>query len=223
MKIPRIKDWPTKRNLPTFARPNVGTMPLEVLAKEIFDQYVLWWRGTASVREKKYLRNPAWNDERKAFFVDFIVWTRDQGMEPVTWLLWCFRVRNWRFPPKLTAGHLMNPKSKALASYKHQTMLSYDSTRLAKPFDPNVDISPTVEQTKARYLQQGMAMSCFAGMYDATFGYHPRSGPCQMCPMAQRCKAQLVKMMPFDIMALRTGKLSVPMARQKALEAARNV
>ena len=152
-------------------------------------------------------------------------WCRSQGIDSRRWLYYLFRKRHWLFAPALT--QLIPSKrnlKKALASYAEMTdtpafaATIYRETEAARreagaDFDPNRDLSPLAETRKRIYLGEGRPDKCMAQMLTETYGYHPKSVTCARCPATYQCALQLQGSVPFDIMALRRGEITLYQAQ----------
>lgn len=198
-----------------------------VLVDKLFEDYTLYRELTAFVwnlRENVGARNtrPKKTDEKLAVLAAMVVWCRGQGVEPRLWLFSLFSGRSWKYPPKLEGGHLCSKKmlekyanTRGLGFFRKRVMASRDDDITV---DPNVDIIPSVEGRKAGYQSSGQAVRCREETALTTLGYHPRSSTCLRCPEAHRCAVDLASRMPFDIIALREGRLSAADAERFARE-----
>jgi len=152
-------------------------------------------------------------------------WCRSQGIDSRRWLYHLFRKRRWLFAPVLTQlvpskRHLI----KALADYAAMTDTpGYEATiyreleaarrQAGTDFDPNRDVSPMAEARKRIYLGEGRPDKCMAQMTTEAYGYHPKSTTCARCPATAQCATQLMAAVPFDILALRRGEMTLQQAQ----------
>jgi hypothetical protein len=188
------------------------------LPERLMDDYNRYWFETLHIRKMRedgsHLRPMKATAERLQLFAEMVVWCRGQEIDPRIWLYVLFRSRAWRFAPKLTKGSLETTNAKihelyqnlgGLDAYRRQTT---ERSQGRSRFDPNRDVDPTVEQLKMRYLQAGAPMDCMTQMVERTLGYHPGSGVCVHCPAANECAQRLQDFADFDILALRSGRLT---------------
>lgn len=152
-------------------------------------------------------------------------WCRSKGIDSRRWLYYLFRKRHWLFAPQL---HQLIPSKrnlkKAVADFSTMgdtpvyAAVIYQETEAARrqagtDFDVNRDLTAMAEARKRIYLGEGRPDKCIAQMLTETYGYHPKSVVCARCPLWQQCAAHLQSMVPFDIMALRRGELSLQQAQ----------
>ena len=152
-------------------------------------------------------------------------WCRSQGIDARRWLYHLFRKRRWLYAPQLK--QLVPSKrnlEKALAAYAAMTdtpgfaaMISRETEaarcEAGTNFDPNRDLSPMAEARKRIYLGEGRPDKCVCQMTEETYGYHPKSVACARCPLTYQCATQLMASVPFDIMALRRGEMTLTQAQ----------
>lgn len=177
---------------------------------------------TASIQ--KVRANAGWarmhkeTPERLQLFEQTASWCRERQIDPRLWIYNLFRSRSWTFPPQLQANHLMSenliPKYERLG---YQVLDGYRERFTPKkkgpPFDPHVDISFTAEALKKLYQSQGDQARCLRETTDRTLGWHPKSSTCMTCPLAMQCRENLAKLVDFDIVGLREGRLTVEEAK----------
>lgn len=156
-------------------------------------------------------------------------WCSGRNINPRHWLYTLFQARQWVFSPRF--DHLTSPKH--LKRYK--TMITspmYDNRmrelraesdwKEGKAYDPNRDLSGTVEALKRKHLASGDAERCMAEI-NTTLGFHPKSTVCARCPLAQSCSVAIQQRVPFDIQALRRGEMTSDQARMVAYTRAGHV
>lgn len=194
-------------------------------AEVLFGDYLFYKAHTANYKrmraERPYLRQMKATSARLKLFESMAVWCSVRGLAAREWLCSLFVSRRWLYAPKLERAHLESEKHLRrfpdCADYRMLELRQRQAQPAGVGFDPNVDILPAVELLKQQFLKDGRAADCMAGMFSTTYGYHPRSGVCGRCPLAQSCAAQLCAGIPFDILALRRGELSSEAARTQAL------
>lgn len=149
--------------------------------------------------------------ERMKLMEDLVRWCRERQIEPRVWMFSLFKGRNWLYPPPMQRGHLMSEKfiprfqkMKGFGFFRRRQSAS----RKLDDYDPNRDINGTVEALKFRYASAHQQERCLSEMLSKTLGYHPESQVCQGCSKQKQCVVQLQSFLRFDIIALRTGKLS---------------
>lgn len=151
-------------------------------------------------------------------------WCGDRGIDPRHWLYSLFAARKWVFAPRF--DHLISPKHlKKYPLLKRQAGGLYDRTMRAevtatrrdsgRTYDPNRDTSPTIEALKQALAGVDDSQGCMARLRE-TLGYHPKSRVCAECSRAAECETQLQGRMPFDIVALRNGEISLREAQEMA-------
>lgn len=180
-------------------------------------------------QERPYMRLPKLNAEREKLLGDMVEWCRGHGLDPRHWLYCLFARNRWLFAPKMTPGFLMSKtglawykaKSKTVDTRPYRERLS--QTRAVEQaqdggspvYDPNIHISAEVEARKQRHLHRGDHEVCMAQAFDGeapTLGFHPGSRVCRVCPAAVACADKIRGAFPFDIVALREGKITVQQA-----------
>lgn len=155
-----------------------------------------------------------------------IVFCEENKVDPRRYLHSLFQARHWNFAPRW--DHLVpateKTKAKVLSRYHSEISTPLYSQRIQhnsqnikhdSTFDPNRDISTTVETIKRRYILTGDTDRCM-GEVNKTLGYHPKSTVCIKCPVSKECEARLQASVPFDITELRLGNLSTDQARRVA-------
>lgn len=157
-------------------------------------------------------------------FERMAVWCEAHGHDPRRWLHSLFIARHWLFAPKLnqltSARHLkryakmegqMPVYRERIAAEQHA--VDVDAGRV---FEAARDISYTAETLKTRYARLGRPGRCMELMEAETFGFHPQSKTCGVCPLGAACEAMLQGKVAFDIQAVRRGELSLQQARVMA-------
>jgi len=203
-------------------------MQAEVL--QLFDDYVFFREQTTYYKKVKktnpHIRDLKPTPERLALLVEMVSWCRQRDIPPRQWLYSLFVVRAWNFAPSLTVAHLLSTKQlKRFHSNIDYTFYTNYIRKLEnlkklqdpeKSFDPNKDISQTTEKAKQYYLGVGGTYECRKYMLTETFGYHPLSAVCQKCGDSDACLEELRRYTAFDVLALRSGSLSVQEAKRQA-------
>ena len=158
-------------------------------------------------------------------------WCAEQHIDPRRWLYHLFKLRKWIYAPPLTT--LIPTKESAkkrLAAYQELMDTPFFSTIIhqgitkqrqdaGEIINCNRDLIPLAETRKKIHLGAGRPDKCMAEMQAQTYGYHPKSLACARCPLAQQCAAELQATMPFDIMALRRGEMTLQQAQVVAQRA----
>jgi len=153
------------------------------------------------------------------------MWCRSQGIDSRRWLYYLFRKRKWLFAPKLE--HLVPSKKnlvKALNDYAAMTDTPGFSSAIYRESeairrqagtdcDPNRDLIAMAEERKRIYLGNGRPDRCLEQMATETYGYHPKSTVCARCLASYECFVRLRALVNFDIMALRTGEMTLQQAQ----------
>lgn len=155
-------------------------------------------------------------------------WCDSKGIDARRWLYYRFSTRHWYFAPPLNQ---LKPSKRnerkaldgfynlnAAPAYSHRISneIRYDRDSTGVLWDVNRDICHMAEAIKRRYAQNeakgkgpGIAR-CMAEMREKTFGYHPKSRVCQVCPAAAICEQRTRALAPsFDIVALRRGDVDL--------------
>jgi hypothetical protein len=155
-------------------------------------------------------------------------WCQTQSIDSRRWLYHVFKVRKWLFAPALY--QLIPAKAslkRRLAAYHEMTdtplfadtlRQDADLQRCAEGtvLDRNRDLIPMAESMKQRYLTECRPDKCIAAMWEDTYGYHPKSKVCAVCPMASQCEIELQGSVSFDISALRRGEITIQQAQMVA-------
>lgn len=198
--------------------------------RQLLDDYVYYREQTAYYQNAKkknpYLRELKPTSERLRVLEEMVIWCREQAVPPRQWLYSLFAVRIWNFAPSLTKPHLLS-KNHLKRFHANIDYSFYDHyirklenlkklRDLEKSFDPNKDMSQTAEGAKLYYLKVGGTYTCRKFMLTETFGYHPLSEVCQKCADSDACLEELQRYTSFDVLALRSGKLSAREAKQQA-------
>jgi len=201
-----------------------------MLVDKLFEDYEYYRLFTANYRrlqqKGRVLRKAKKTKARLNQLNRLIDFCKENKVDSRRYLYLLFQVRCWSFAPRW--DHLVpsneKTKDRALARYhagvvgpEYAERIQHNSQNV-KPgniFDPNRDINLTLEAMKSRYLADmdtGLCMYLMA----VTLGYHPKSKVCVQCPTAKECESHLQSLVPFDITALRLGKLSVDQAKREA-------
>lgn len=182
-----------------------------------------------SERVKEGLFLPTRKDTKQniALLEQVVAWCRERNAEPRLWLYFLFRVRNWKFPPKFTAGCLMSEPmlvkfrkvTRGLGFFRHRMASSASENGGAEEmFDPNRDTAPAVEAVKQRFQEANNPNGCMQQMIATTLGFHPKSVTCSRCLIRADCAALLEASVPFPILALRAHRIT-PAEAQRIAEA----
>lgn len=199
-----------------------------VTPEELFDDYAFYRYHTKNYRIAILdhgMRPLAKSKKRLDQFGELIAFCEIKGVNPRLYLFSLFAGRFWNFAPRLDQLVPASKKTatKSLDRVKNLRDLTLYRERLAvaklnagesRQFDPNVDISPSVEAIKQRYQEQGLFEECIAKGPILTLGFHPKSKICQRCLFASRCTEIIQKTVKFDIIALRSGKITVDTAKR---------
>lgn len=198
------------------------------LARTLFRDFSCYREQTTYVKQQRqknpFIKSLSENETRLKLFDDLAQWCSEHKVEPRAWLFYLFAARHWSFPPRLTLAHLC---SETLLS-RHSRFHDYQAFReyldrerawkypLEKKFDPNVDLTSGVEALKCSYQAIGRGDLCMALLETETFGYHPQSPICGKCSVWTECLHRLRELVDFDILALRTGRITALQARETA-------
>lgn len=188
-------------------------------AIKLFNAYRVWWLQTSNIqkrREERPINLHKQTEERVQLFQKLITWCGERELDPRLYLYSLFRGRRWLFAPQLREGHLMseNMISRYKKMVEKECLGGYRQfLDVAEEFDPNRDMTPSVEALKSRYLKYGQADRCMLETPATTFGYHPKSPLCQTCPLRIECENRLQSLVGFDIQALRRGEITADQAR----------
>lgn len=196
-------------------------------AARLFHDFTTYWHQTANIQWMKQqhpVRSHKLTDKRLKLFQEVITWCRDQQLDPRLWVFVLFESRQWTFAPKLEAGYLMTMNEKIHKRYERLAERSYldgyqRHLEVQKPrndYDPNRDLNSTVEARKMWLVSRGLMEQCIVEVITNTLGYHPKSAACQRCGLNDRCRVRLEGMVPFDIVALRDGRMTQQQARLQA-------
>ena len=204
----------------------------DALAESLFTEFSFYREHTLHVRKcrahNSRMSALTYNAARKQLMLAVVDWCAERAISPGMWIYALFAMRQWGFPPKLEHAHLCSekllPRFFSFRDYafyqKRQAELREIQNPLANKFDPNLQLSLGVERLKEMFLRTCNPEGCMAAMQNQTFGYHPKSWVCNhRCSAKEECAQRLQAVVPFDIMALRSGVLTPEKARQAALGA----
>lgn len=159
--------------------------------------------------------------ELRELMEELIAWCREKRLEPRLWIFALFKNRGWVGAPSLQRGHLMSEKQ--IWRYKKMRGIGFFTRRVRATardqaaeaaFDPNRDMTHTVEAMKTNYVNAGRAQECLEQIFERTLGFHPGSKVCWSCPLRDQCAIKLQGFVMFDILALREGRLTSEQAEQ---------
>jgi len=180
------------------------------------------WRGYTAVGQTKRAGCPRLTPKTLQPFVALSAWCAEQVLHAREWLFTLFAARRWLYwPPPAqlrSAAHLKRVRSGErwpTDLYRERVLAEVGKSDVQRAFDPNVEISETVEEAKRYYLRANDAQACMAVMRVETFGFHPRSTVCARCPGAATCRDLLGKVAPATV-AVREGA-DVQRVRHSAL------
>lgn len=182
------------------------------------------WRAQTwhiqKVRKQRPIRDHSLK-KTHAIFSAVSRWCGERKIDPRRWIYFRFASRHWKYAPPL--DQLIpseKGEKKALVAYRllgetpafsdrihNEIRFQRDETGIS--WDVNRDISHLAEAIKRRYLATNDWQLCMGRMGDQTFGFHPKSRVCQRCPGAGVCAEHLQRGVPFDIVALRRGDVSL--------------
>lgn len=174
--------------------------------------------------EKGFLKSPKRTPDRLNKFETLIGFCEENSMDPRLYLYSLFQARNWLFAPRwdhIVPGTKKTAK-KAIARYRALKGVEKYSAKMQKErdavdgtlYNPNRDTNPSVENLKRRHIDAMNTDRCMREMQTSTLGYHPRSLVCARCPAAKDCEQQLQASVPYDITALRLGKITLDQAQR---------
>lgn len=147
-------------------------------------------------------------------------WCQERGIDPRHWLYSLFSV-NWLFAPRfnqlIRPNHLKKYSKTHVGLFDNKLRAEHHAVCVAdgRTYDPNRDLSGTIESIKRRYLSESDADRCMSEM-STTLGFHPSSVVCSGCSLAKVCTARLDQVVSFDIQALRRGDITSDQARMTA-------
>lgn len=180
--------------------------------------------------EKPYIKLPRLNKERERLLNEMIAWCRSQRIDPRHWLYCLFARQRWLFAPKWLPGALMSESGlkwyreksqyvndKLYRDRVYQTASMEQQRAGTSPvYDPALHMSAEAEGRKRRYRQRGDDLGCLTAVSDPDFptlGWHLQSKFCSGCSRAEECKQKLRGLYPFDVVALRSGVITMEQAR----------
>ncbi len=183
---------------------------------------------TSSIRSKRaagaYITGLKLTPGRLSAFSEMADWCEEHGIDPRRWLHSLFVARHWLFAPPLK--HLKSQKHLKRYEAMEGSMPVYRERIAAEQheiddvagrvFDSGRDISHTAETLKIRYARTGQPGRCMELMGTETFGFHPGSRVCGVCPLAIACGAMLQSRVSYDIQAVRRGEVTPQQARVMA-------
>ena len=171
-------------------------------------------------RAGKYKRPYKYTENRQALFEELVTFSEANNIHPTNWLVFLFERRKWQRPPFLSRQQLMSPKS--LQAYRKEgvhenirgfwAFAKYKQTEGVSTLtlDPRKDIFRSVEARKLQLVTDSdICMAKTFSRTDPTYGFHPRSFPCQGCKMKEKCKQSLIEMMGPAIVPLRKGEITL--------------
>jgi hypothetical protein len=151
----------------------------------------------------------------------------ERHIDPRLWLYSLFKARLWQFAPLpkqlCSKKHIerFQKVGKAQqndhAGYTQHVTQEIARSQAATTYDARRDLTPAAEVLKQRYVAQGDYQRCIDLMGSQTLGYHPKSRVCVSCPVAQACANKLCATFPFDILALREGRITAEQAQDTML------
>lgn len=185
----------------------------------LYLDYVSWWAATSNtiaVKQVRAHRAPAASPKNLDTLRRMISWCRERAIDPRVWLYLMFAVRAWRFPPQFLDSHLQNEKWKpdyvrrraSLAReerYKQRAVLAR-ATTAPEAFDPRLHLDGEAEARKAKHRLANAAAACMAEMDLLTYGWHPDSASCRVCPIAITCRETLDARIGYPLSLVRTGQ-----------------
>ena len=197
------------------------------MVEQLFEDFCCYQQQTEfifNLRENKGARHtrPKQTPDALEALGQMLDWCNEKGVEPRRWLFVLHAVRKWKFPIKLARGHLCSEKvlpkfatTRGLGFFRARVAATSEAAAMGDA-DPNRDVFPAIEGRKQGYAQTGQVDRCVDEMMTSTYGYHPKSPVCTACPERHRCAIGLASLMPFDILALRDGRLSAADAERIA-------
>lgn len=174
---------------------------------------------------KHPMRDYKLNPERQRLLEALDQWCQRNGVDVHRWVYSRFKIGKWLYAPKFTVLKPSKRNEKKALAYYHsleETPLYSQRTHQrveqqamadGRSWNPDVSLNHTVELRKQRYLRLDQAHLCLINMHSETYGYHPQSNVCVMCPRAYDCWAALQRSNP-NVAALRSG---LPMAVRPVL------
>jgi len=206
-------------------------------AQQLLSDYNYYRNFTAYVHEMRAkgipvhsaVMKPKGKPSRAPQLESMLAFCEEHRLDPKLWLYMLFKMRHWKAAPLFNQLVPKNKKTldKNLNHYSNLSEVPLFKKRVSQQshqqgvlegavFDRNRDIDGTTESLKRRYLNEGDSVRCMDEMEIRTNGYHPRSLVCARCPSSTQCEQTLRAKMPFDIVALRRGDISVQQAQQLA-------
>lgn len=198
--------------------------------EQLLDDFGYYFSHTGYVNRLRSagrpVRWPKMTKERREALQEMRRWCAERDFDPRLYLYSLFQARNWAYPPQW--AHLV-PKTKKtekkvveryyaltdtpLYQKRMDQLIRHSQSGAGVVFDPNRDISASAEAAKRQYLDLDDTAGCMSAIASRTYGFHPRSLVCARCPSALECQRRLQAMVPFDIVALRRGEITVEQAR----------
>jgi hypothetical protein len=192
------------------------------LATQLYTDYCAYYSQTAQAR--KFRTTPVQNldGERRLLMEEFIRWCDERCLPPREFLFVLFARRGWGYIVPLLKGHLCSDKGRKFYLESRDTLdFSIYERRISQEDKPTINdecmdegaaIQPHIEHRKFMLARAGGFGACYDAP-DETKGFHPKSGVCQTCPLAQACSARLQEGKSWDVAAYRK---SVAEAQQVA-------
>jgi len=201
------------------------------LIKQLFGDYCHYRRLTANIRALKNkgarIRDPQLTPGHEEVLGDLVRFCQQRSIPPRQWLYYLFARRRWLYSPgcnrvsllsvKAAGGYRSWPDFSGFQKRIAETSVQREAASLENVFDPNRDLSHSVELLKGSLVARGQVDRCLAGMHSRSYGYHPRSHVCQVCLQRFLCAEQLQRSVNFDILALRRGEITSAQAKLRAL------
>ena len=185
--------------------------------QQLFDDYNYYRAHTHHYKmqqQNHYMRACKLTPDREQALSRLIDWCLQEELDARRWMAVIYYRRKFLYAPRWDQ---LTPKSKATRKlYETGTLPLYDQrlreeqeAHVIESLNPNRDIIPAAEILKDKYLKQGLGRDCITDMR-STYGYHPLSLACRRCPVAHECREVVKSCFPFDVLALREGRVTWP-------------
>lgn len=201
------------------------------LIQQLFGDYCHYRRLTANIRALKNkgarIRDPHLTASHEEALGEMVRFCQQRAIPPRQWLYYLFARRRWLYAPgcdrpsllskRAAEGYRSWPDFSGFQKRMAESSAQREAVSLENVFDPNRDLSHSVELLKGALVARGQVDRCLAGMHSQSYGYHPRSHVCQGCPQRFICAERLQRSVNFDILALRRGEITSAQAKLNAL------
>jgi len=180
------------------------------------------------LQARPYMRELKGTPDRLQLFNRLDQWCIVNGLDSRRFLYAQFKKHKWLFAPpvnRLLPGkkslkvaieryHIL--KEAPLLTNRLNAEHEHAQQMRGEIFSINRDVSYAAEALKRRYSYVNQLERCIDEMFTKTYGYHPKSRVCLNCVEAHRCMEKLRASVPFDIVGLRQGRITLQECRMIA-------